>query len=536
MLIIPTRRFIAGLVLGLAVLIATLPLATPVEAAWHTLTGLLPNNITVQSWQFSPNSRYVVYHLLERGVNGRPNLYSVPITGGLPVKLTPQLLAGGYIGHFAITPDSQYVIYIAEQETLGHRDLYRVPLTGGMAVKLNLLNHGEVGVGDFKIDPDNARVVYLHDYHNQSAQFILYSVPITGGPSKQLNISFEDGKNVGFFDIDPVRDRVVYVANRDTLGHNGLFSVPIAGGAVTKISMPNMDVANGFEIYRSPSSPIVVFSAAASGSNSANLYRNPTDGSGVLTKLNYPFASNETVIGYQVSPDGLQVVYNVAVSSATNPNPARGNLYSVPFISGESLSISPAATPGFGVIGNRFFITADSQRVAYEQQQNEMVNPVLESVALNSSQRKFLYSRGSGEQLGEWKVSPNGQRVVYITSPSYSAYSIPTTGGAQTPLGQGNFLPLLITPDSSRVIYPTNQLSGNWDLYSQLTGGGEARNLSLLPSGAEVIRASINPDGRWIVFEVHYPTGRIELRVSDGAEAQPPTSTLYPVYLPMIIR
>jgi Tol biopolymer transport system component len=79
------------------------------------------------------------------------------------------------------------------------------------------------------------------------------------------------------------------------------------------------------------------------------------------------------------------------------------------------------------------------------------------------------------------------------------------TGGAQVPLGQVNFL--LITPDSSRVVYPTDQLSGNSDLYSQPIGGGGVRNLSQVASGTGVGSASISPNGRWIVFGVAYKTG-----------------------------
>jgi hypothetical protein len=137
MLTLLIRRFMTRLVLGLAVLLATLPLATPVEAGWRSLTGWLPAHAGI-SFKISPNSRYAVFRA-DIEVDGRYELYSVPITGAMPLKLNPPLVAGGGVYSFEITPDSQYVIYTAKQKAGDSRaDLYRVPLTGGQAAKLNV--------------------------------------------------------------------------------------------------------------------------------------------------------------------------------------------------------------------------------------------------------------------------------------------------------------------------------------------------------------------------------------------------------------
>jgi Tol biopolymer transport system component len=87
------------------------------------------------------------------------------------------------------------------------------------------------------------------------------------------------------------------------------------------------------------------------------------------------------------------------------------------------------------------------------------------------------------------------------------------------------------------MLFLSNRLPGSTDLYSMRFSGSELRNLSRLPSGFEATSYPlISRDSRWVVFQVDYPAGSRELRVSDGAEAQPAPPPGYPVYLPIIVR
>jgi dipeptidyl aminopeptidase/acylaminoacyl peptidase len=529
MLILLTHRFITGLMLGLAVLTATLPLATPAVAGWHSL-DVLPAHANIADLQISPDSRYVVFRA-DIEVDERYELYSVPITGTMPFKLNPPLVAGSDVYQFAVTPDSQYVIYRAKQEAGESRaDLYRVPITGGQADKLNVGPKAGRHVGNIVIDPDNVHVVYQAEQQAEG-QIELFSAPIAGGETAPLNPPLVAGGIVyNDYAIDPIGNRVVYRADQEVDGRVELYGVPIAGGEAVRLNPPGSRV---FDFKINPQAPVVVFSARLGGSSSTNLYMN-TSGGGLLTPLNFPLVANQSVAGFRISPDGAQVVYYVTADGYT------GNLYSVSIGGGASTPLTAPAEPGYGVLAGNLDITADGQRVVYYYRKNAMASPVYESVALTGDNRATLHDQGAGEGLAERRLSPDGQWLVYNTAPSFQTYTIPTAGGAPVPLGVGQFLRIM--PDSSRVIF--NHVQSPFDLQSVPIAGGEARNLSRADDQADVSDSLISPDGRWIVFEVYYKTGNRELHVSDGTEAQPPTPTptpppssnVYPVYLPIIVR
>lgn len=519
-----TRRFITGLVLSLAVLITTLPLATPAEAGWRNLTDLLLADTGIYNVKISPDSRYVVF-IADIDVDERYELYSAPITGTKPIKLNPPLVAGGRVQQFAITPDSQYVIYTAKQEAgESLSDLYRVPIAGGQAAKLNLAFMAGRNVRGFVIDPDNVRVVYEANQQSNEVNE-LFSVPIAGGMVAKLNPSLVAGGNVyGGFTIDPISDRVVYLADQEVDGRLELYTAPIAGGTSVTLNPQGWRVA---DFALNLQTAAVVFRTKPNGSDFYQLYMNATGG-GLPTPLNFPLGSNQHVEGFHLSPDGTRVVYNVATGLSQD-----GDLYNVPISGGSSAPLT-TADPGYGVPSHYFYITADSQRVVYYYRKNATASQVIESVAMNGGNRAILFDRGGGEPLQHMLLSPNGQWLVYNTYPSYQTYAIPTAGGTRVPLGMGLFQK--ITPDSSRVIF--NQAQSPFDLQSVLISGGDKRNLSRANNLARAGEATISPDGRWIVFIVDDKTGRHQLRVSDGIEEPPPPPppTGYPVYLPIIMR
>jgi uncharacterized repeat protein (TIGR01451 family) len=135
-------------------------------------------------------------------------LYSVPLTGGTPVKLNGQLVSRGDVQDLQISPDSSRVVYRADQDTDGVVELYSVALIGGSAVKLNgvLVSGGDVG--GFQLSPDGSRVVYLADqetdevfelyesYHApvdvEIAKSVSPSGPLTPGQSFTYTLTFSN--------------------------------------------------------------------------------------------------------------------------------------------------------------------------------------------------------------------------------------------------------------------------------------------------------------------------------------------------------
>src|SRR5439155_1260967 len=110
--------------------------ARPAHAGWRSLSGVLPAYTDIRSVRISADSRNVVFRA-DVESDERYELYSVPITGSVPLKLNPPLVAGGSVDSFLITPDSSRVVYAADQDTNDLDELYSVPIASGSTVKLN---------------------------------------------------------------------------------------------------------------------------------------------------------------------------------------------------------------------------------------------------------------------------------------------------------------------------------------------------------------------------------------------------------------
>ncbi len=488
-------------------------------AGWHTLTGLLPAHAEPFFPQISPDSHYLVFGA-DIEWDGRYELYSVPLTGTAPLKLSPPITSGGMIHYFYITPDSQYVIYTAGLEDASRPDLYRVPIAGGESVKLNVAALAGRDVREFKIDPDNARVVYRAE-QLVPGQFELFSVPILGGQVTRLNPTLVAGGDVGRFDFDPILNRVVYLADQSVDGFTELYGVPIDGSAAAIPLNPANAHVDAFQV--NPTLQVVVFSAKTSGAHGWQLYMNATTG-GLLTPLNFTFDSDDSVIGFRISPNGARVIYNVASGS---PEPSNGSLYSVLIGGGPSTPLATAA-PGKGVYRYQFYPTPDSQRVLFRYQPGAGQG-VLQSTALDGSDTDTLFFEAEGEYISNLHLSPNSKLVEFHTSPTYTAYSLPTDGSPGSPLGPGVGAGFL--PDSTHLLMYSQAPSGYYDLLSLPVAGGDPLNLSRSASYASLGEVHISPDGRWIVYALfHAGSGRSELRASDG------TAAPWVIYLPQVSR
>jgi Tol biopolymer transport system component len=145
------------------------------------LNGSLVPGGRVFTAQISADSSRVVY-IADQETDDVNEVFSVAITGGAVTKLNGPVVSGGQIGEIYISPDSSRVVYMGDQQTDGVFELYSVPITGGPATKLNgpLTPGGGVYGESAIISPDSQRVVYLADQDTDEVVEI-YSVPITGG-------------------------------------------------------------------------------------------------------------------------------------------------------------------------------------------------------------------------------------------------------------------------------------------------------------------------------------------------------------------
>ena len=397
-------------------------------------------------------------------------LYSVPVGGGTVTKLNGQLVSGGDVWDgFRTSADSTTVVYRADQDTDEVFELYSVPVGGGTVTKLNgqLVSGGDVTLAAYLVSADSSTVVYLASQDTSTVRE-LYSVPIGGGPATKLNANLVSGGNMQADDFLISADSitVVYRADQDTDEVFELYSVPIGGGAVTKISGPLPAAGDVFQgnFLISADSSTVVYRADQDTNNIFELYSVPIDG-GVATRLTVPLGPlfDVTPGGFLISADSATVVY-----IADGDTDEVFELYSVPIGGGAATKINGPLVAGGDLVD--FGISSDSTTVIYSAEQDVDLVIELYSVPMGGGAVIKLNGplvAGGDVRLDDFRISADNTTVVYRadqdTDEVRELYSVPIGGGITTKLSgilsvngdvQAGFL---ISDDSRFVVYLADQ-------------------------------------------------------------------------------
>jgi len=84
-------------------------------------------------------------------------LYRYTVSGIMPIY-------GDVPGDFKVSPDSKYVVYIADQETDGAYELFSAPIDASAPpTRISPLLPTTVEITSFSISPDSSRVIYRAD-------------------------------------------------------------------------------------------------------------------------------------------------------------------------------------------------------------------------------------------------------------------------------------------------------------------------------------------------------------------------------------
>ncbi len=514
-------RRLVRVTLTLALVLTVLADAVPARANWRSLTGLLPvfTNSFFGAGTFSPDGQYLVY-TADAEVDDVVYLYSVPVAGGAPIRLNPDLAAGGGVGSYKITADSQSVIYASRPMNRGIESIYRVPIGGGASVQLSgsLGLHGSTG--PFELDPTTQRVVY-EAFESGTGVPALYSVPIAGGAPVQISAALASGRTIANFGIDPIGGQVIYIADAEVAGRLEMYGVASTGGTPVRLSPVGATVENGFAF--DPFLPVVAFKATPSGSSNTHLYLNATAG-GALIQLNVALGAGDNVFSYAFTPDGTKVVYGVNTGPAAGGH-WRGNLYAVSIGGGVSTPLSVPTDVSYGADVLWFSITPDSQRVVFNYQLVSLIAPELQSVTVDGTDRQTLYTQGASGAIGFIYASPDSQWALFNVGQAQRLYRAPVGGGSAVPLDV--LSAPAFTGDGQRLIaldYDT-YASGDtsYDLVSVGLGDLSLWNLTRLETGAEIWGwTPVAADGQTLAYLVRQTIGaetRYEIRITDGAAA-----------------
>lgn len=227
---------------SLLALTATKRMDATASAEPAKLNGPLPASGAVGAYQLSPDGAAVVY-LADAEQDEQFNLYRVALAGGPVRKLNGPLAAGGAIDeNFLISSDGAWVIYRADEQVVSSYELFAVALNGVKQLRLNAELPEQHDVYGARLSPDG-RIVVFHAGQAPSST-TLYSVRLpatlaseSAGPLVTLSPPLVSGGDVSrHYRVSPAGDRVVYLADQDMDEVSELYSVPLAGGAVTKLN------------------------------------------------------------------------------------------------------------------------------------------------------------------------------------------------------------------------------------------------------------------------------------------------------------
>ena len=152
------------------------------------ISATVPDDRDVAGFEISATGRAVYSHDVLRWT--KYELFSVPIAGGASVKLSGTMPSDNDVEGFHVTQDGATVVYRTGNTDSDEWDLYSVPTTGNATPRKvsRTLPNGSGVTTDFKLTPDGARVLYLADPDTDNV-FVLHSAPIQGGQSVALNLS-----------------------------------------------------------------------------------------------------------------------------------------------------------------------------------------------------------------------------------------------------------------------------------------------------------------------------------------------------------
>ncbi len=461
------------------------------------LNGPLAQNSSIAMPRFliSPDGKWVLYSAKQVGDVG-VHLYSVPVSGGTPVKLKPTSVFTEAIGEFEISPNSAHVVFRIYHHgyppTPG--ELFSAPIDGrGPAIKLSVALTSTQTVQDLQISPDSSRVVYRVDDRNAGQYSSLYSVPITGGGSAKLAGPYSTADNPMLILITPDSSRVVYNAQQP-VGSQKLFSVPLAGGTITTLQTPAEVEIDPFVQIAADSSR-VIFQIETGSQYLYDLYSTPLSGAEAAVKLNEsPISAYQS---FRVSPDGRYVVF---------PEFQGGDLiiYSVPVTGGSRNRISSAVDTNGAADSDRIFISPDSSRVVY--------------LGLHAGTKPQLYSAPITGSATPVKISDH-----------------------VLPDGTISEREIVFTPNSKYVLYRAEGTTLNYyDLYrARADGSGSVKQLN---QGVRVTAGDpspidyttccvVSPDSRFVLFRgANSPNDPRALYIADLVEYT------FSMYLPRLTR
>lgn len=272
----------------------------------------------------------LVANLVAGSTNDR--LYTTTLAGGSVTQVTSSTEVDDVP---AFTPDGQTIVYT--DSDAGVDKIHRVATTGGTGVVVNDL---PVSFG-FRLSLDGQTVVALTRIGGTGGDDVLRAFPLAGGAVTELSSpNVEGDADTETFNFSPDSSEIFFATDNalDSANETALFRVPVSGGPATPISLLGAQSGFDLDIVRFDGTQIY-FKSDYEVNGEERINTLPPTG-GTATELpidNFPAGAD--VDNFAISPDGQTIAFSADYETINI-----FELFVVPIAGGEVTKVSDPFT------------------------------------------------------------------------------------------------------------------------------------------------------------------------------------------------
>jgi hypothetical protein len=412
-------------------------------------------------------------------------LFSGPVAGGAVTRVDVPFHDHVEVGSLAVTSDSAYVLYLADDVFDERQELFRLERASGAQGRVSGPVLGQADVQDFRLAPGNR--VYWRADSRRAGQLDLFARGVIDSAPPVLLRALETPFTVGkVSDFQARHGRVLFLADAETAFEKELFVVPDDGSEPPRrLSSTSFGTIHSFRVDSAGARAVFLCDANAEGR--PELFRVAVAGSSAPERLHPVLEGDSRVSEYALTPDESRVVFSVFVA------PRSFELRAAALAGGPSALLA-STTSGLP----RFALTPDSSAVVFTG-----AGPALLVSPLDGSAAPLVLVEGA-----VFSFTTSSERAVYRLQDRL--FSVPLTGG--TPLEIDDPLPAFagveefeLTPDGSQVVYRADAVTLNRFILLVVPADHSTTPRVLnaaMPPGADVASFELTPGGTHALYTV----------------------------------
>lgn len=424
----------------------TIPLTggTPIR-----ISGVVPPGRTVRQYAWSPDGQRIAF-VADLDYPGRPELYVTSPDGTVgPVKMSGATVTWADVTAFAWSPDGEQLAFISDRLTDDVFNLYSVRLINRTPLLLSQFLPRRTdydGVLAFAWSADSTRIAYTADSYTDNLFELFVVNPNLPNPNR-VSGALAPLQNVfsGVLDFAwaPDGSQIAYTANSTFDGTRELFSTSSIGGAVQNLSGPSIAQGKVRQIAWSPDSTTVAFTADKDIKDAIALYTVPGDASASPLIVSGILLPDSRVDEFAWTRQGLSLAFRGDVEVL-----GLKGLYTVdPTGTNRVLVSGPLVQDGF--VRGDWAWSNDSNQLAFRGSlgvalndqlfttQIDNINPINQVPQLMSDRaiRRFYWTTDGTQIVFTGDLENPGQSALYLAPTDPSAGIVTRIAGFLPPFG-----------------------------------------------------------------------------------------------------